>query len=383
MRICHIITRLIVGGAQENTLLTCEGLHERGHDVLLLAGPETGAEGSLHERASRGGYAFEILDSLLRDVHPLTDRACRRDLAGRLSAWRPDVVHTHSSKAGVLGRLAARDVRAPKVVHTVHGMSFNRTQSFLKRRMFAAIERYCARFTDVMITVAEAMTAQCLAGGVGRAEQYRTVYSGMDVSAFDPARYDRQEVREGWDFGGDEVVVGTIARLFANKGYEQLIGAMSRAVRGNQRLRFVWVGDGPWRQRYEAELALAGLRERVFLTGLVDPGEIPRLITGTDILVHASQWEGLPRAVVQALLMERPAISFDIDGAPEVVVPGETGELVGLNDIQGLGDAITSLADDAARRRRYGAEGRRRCLKRFDHREMVSRIEEIYRSAGE
>lgn len=378
MKICHVITRMIVGGAMENTLLTCEGLYQRGHDVLLLSGPETGPEGSLHERAAGGGYAFELVDSLRREIQPFKDWACRRELASRLRAWQPDVVHTHCSKAGVVGRFAARDAGVPFIVHTVHGVSFNRTQAWLKRRVFVAIERKCAKLTDCIITVADAMTAQCLAVGIGRPEQFRTIYSGMDIQKLDPAQHDRQAVRRDWHVTDQDVVVGTIARLFANKGYEQLMAAMQRAVHRDDRLRFVWIGDGPWRDRLEHQLRRLGLRDRVVLAGLVPPDDVPRLIAGMDMLVHASQWEGLPRAVVQALLMERPAISFDIDGAPEAVLPGQSGELVPLNDIEALANAMVQLAEDPKRRRRYGRVGRQHCLYRFDHQAMVDQIERVY-----
>ncbi len=378
MRICHIITRLIVGGAQENTLLTCEGLHRRGHEVLLLSGPETGPEGSLQDRAAQGGYAFELVESLGREIRPLRDWRCRRELARRLRAWCPDVVHTHSSKAGVLGRLAARDAGVPTIIHTIHGMSFNRTQPALKRKLFASLERRCARFTDRIVTVADAMVEQCLAANVGRPEQFQTVYSGMDVEAFDPNRYDREAVRRAWGFREDAVIVGTVARLFANKGYEQLIPAMAEAARRDERLRFVWIGGGAWTERLRAELDLALLSEHVVLPGLVPPSKIPELLSGVDMLVHPSQWEGLPRAVVQALLMERPAISFDIDGAPEVVIPGETGILVPLNDVSGLADAMVELARDPERRARYGQAGRARCLRQFDARQMGEALERIY-----
>ncbi len=380
MRICHIITRLIIGGAQENTLLTCEGLAERGHEVLLLAGPQTGPEGSLHDRAATGGYAFEVVDDLLREVRPRADLRCRRALTERLRAWRPDVVHTHSSKAGVLGRLAARDARAPGIVHTIHGMSFNRTQPWWKRRAFAAVERYAARCTDRILTVADAMTEQSLAAGVGQREQYATVYSGMEVERFDPALYDRQRLRADWGVKEDDVVVGTIARLFENKGYEFVLPAAVRAAKEEPKLRFVWVGGGPWRDRLERELESAGLRDRVILTGLVPPDEIPRLLSGMDLLVHASRWEGLPRTVVQALLMRVPAVAFAIDGTPEVVEPGRTGALVALGDVEPLAQNIVSLAGDSQLRHTYGQRGRQVCLERFDHRRMVSQIASIYES---
>jgi len=386
LRIVHIITRLIVGGAQENTVLTCEGLAHRGHDVYLWAGPTTGPEGSLVPRvraASRlpgGAYAYEEFPDLVRQISPLHELRALNALRRRLEQLRPDVVHTHSSKAGILGRIAAHRAGVPVIVHTIHGMSFNRTQAWPTRALYAALERFCAEKSHALVSVADAMTRQALAAGVGRSEQYVTVRSGMVTADFDPARFDGREVRRAWGVPDDAIVVGTVARLFKNKGYEQLIEAMPAAVRGEPRLRFVWVGDGAHRAEYEAALARLGLRDRVTITGLLPPDEMPRVLSGMDLVAHASQWEGLPRAVVQGLLMGKPAVCFDLDGAPEVVIPGETGELAAPGNIDAFSDAIVKLARDAALRGRYGAEGRRRCLVEFDHHRMVEALEGLYRS---
>ncbi len=323
MRICHVITRLIVGGAQENTLLTCEGLHQKGHEVILMVGPQTGREGSLWRRAEQGGYTVERMDTLVRGVATVRDIRCRRAMARRFTELRPAVVHTHSSKAGVLGRMAARQADVPAIVHTIHGMSFNRTQPWHVRSAYRWMEKRCARSTDAFITVADAMTDQAVAAGLAERARFITIYSGMETDAFDSTRYDRPAVRAEWGVGPEHVVVGTIARLFRNKGYEQLIPAMERAAGANERLRFVWVGDGDQRAEYEAMLRDRGLADRVHLTGLVGPDEVPRLLAGMDLLAHASQWEGLPRVAVQALLMEVPVAGFAIDGTPEVVIPGK------------------------------------------------------------
>lgn len=378
MKIAHVITRMIVGGAQENTFLTCDGLQDRGHDVVLFSGPTTGPEGSLVERCRAASFAFEEVPDLVRAVSPMRDWRTRRLLRRRFEEIRPDVVHTHSSKAGVLGRLAAHDAAVPLIVHTIHGMSFNRTQPWHVRAAYAAAERWCAKRGHVIVTVAEAMTDQALAAGIGRPEMYHTVRSGMVVADFDPDRYDPGAMRAAWGIGGDEIVVGTVARLFRNKGYEQLLDIMDRAAREEPSLRFVWIGDGADRPAYEAELRRRGLADRTTLTGLLPPTEMPGVLSAIDILAHTSQWEGLPRAVVQALLMKQSAVSFAIDGAPEVVVPGETGELADLDDLAGFADAVVSLARDPARRRRYGETGRSRCLREFDHHVMVERLEALY-----
>lgn len=378
MNICHVITRLIVGGAQENTLLTCAGLHERGHRVTLVTGPEAGPEGSLLGEAQSSGYDVIVLPSLHRAVNPWCDYRAKRDLTNLFRQRRPQVVHTHSSKAGILGRLAARDAEVPIIVHTIHGMSFNRTQSWPIRNLYRLLEVHCARFTDRLITVADAMRDQAVVAGLAEPQQCTTVYSGMQTARFSPQQCDREAARQSWSISEHDVVIGTIARLFRNKGYEQLIPAMVEVARRNPKIRFVWVGDGVQRDLYERQLEQLGIRDRVHFTGLIHPQEVPKMLAGMDMLVHASQWEGLPRAAVQALLMERPVISFDIDGAPEVVIPDQTGVLVKLNDVTGLAEAMMNLSENPAERQRLGQAGRQLCLQRFDHNHMVDALERVY-----
>lgn len=377
MKICHVITRLIIGGAQENTLLTCEGLHDRGHDVLLLAGPDAGAEGSLWSRARAHGYQVREVSSMHRAVRPLRDLAAVAELRRAFADHKPDVVHTHSSKAGILGRQAAASA-GRRVVHTIHGMSFNRTQPWWTRTLYRVLERRAARQTDVIVTVAEAMARQARQAGLMPPAGFTTVYSGMQTEWFTPNPARRRTARQRFGAGDGDVVAGTVARLSWHKGYEQLIPAIAEAAAADPRLLFVWVGDGDQRDDYLNRVERCKLAGRVHLTGLATPRQVADHMQGFDVLVHCSQWEGLPRAVVQALLLEIPAISFDIDGAPEVVLDGVTGRLVPLNDIAGLAAALLQLAADPSQRRRLGQCGRARCLRMFDHRSMVDRLERLY-----
>ena len=405
MNICHVITRLIIGGAQENTILTCRGLVEGGHNVTLVAGPETGPEGSLWDLAKRAGCDLIRVASLRRAVNPVRDFLAYRQLRSFFGRLRPDVVHTHSSKAGVLGREAAWRSGVGVVVHTIHGMSFNRTQSRTVQAFYRRLERHAATRTTAFVSVADAMTEQAVLAGIAPRDRFTTIRSGMDTEPFTPDPEMRAGVRAEWNIGEEEIVVGTIARLFANKGYEAIIEAMSSAVAAVPRLRFVWIGDGPHRLRYETRLESMGLSRRVHLVGLVPPHEVPRLVHGFDIVLHASRWEGLPRAVVQGLLAEVPAISFDIDGAAEVVITEEavsrqpsavsrqrsaisdqpsgsscqpTGILVPYGDTNGLAGALIRLAGDPALRGAFGRAGRKRCLTLFDWRTMVNELESLY-----
>ncbi|MGB2987707.1 MAG: glycosyltransferase family 4 protein [Phycisphaerae bacterium] len=378
MNICHVITRLIIGGAQENTILTCRGLVERGHRVTLIAGPETGPEGSLWDQASGAGCELITVKPLRRAVRPISDWAAHRRLKRLFERLRPDVVHTHSSKAGILGRSAAARAGVPVIIHTIHGMSFNRTQPAHVRMFYRWLERRAARCTTALVTVADAMIDQAVAAGIAPRDRFATIRSGIETNRFAPRAELRDRHRREWGIAADEIVVGTMARLFENKGYEEIISAMLAAVASEPRLKFVWIGDGAHRARYERRLKAIGLRDRVHMVGLIDPDKVASYINGFDIVLHASRWEGLPRVVVQGLLTEVPAISFDNDGAPEVVIPNETGILVPFGDTERLAQAIVTLARDAGLRRTLGRLGRAHCAAMFDWHRMVTDLESLY-----
>lgn len=379
MKIVHIITRLIIGGAQENTLLSVEGLHhDHGDDVTLITGPAEGPEGDLFGRAERRGLKVEVFPELVRAIRPLTDWKAYRKLRGAIRRLRPDVVHTHSSKAGILGRAAAWQVGVPAVVHTIHGLPFGPSETALKNRLYIQLERWAAKRCHAIVSVCDAMTEQALAAGVGRAEQYVTIYSGMDVDAFlNPPRC-REEVRRELGLAEDEVAFATVARLFERKGHDDILAVAPRVLAANPKVRFVWIGGGIARDRLEAEAERLGVRRAIHFTGLVPPGRIPELLGAVDAVVHPSLREGLARVLPQALIVGRPAISYDIDGAREVVIPNATGFLLRPRDFSGLEAAILELAADADLRTRLGAEGRARFAETFRHETMTARLRLLY-----
>ena len=379
MHVVHFITRLILGGAQENTVLTCEGQHEAGDRVTLVTGPGLGPEGSLVARARAGGYEVVELPGLLRNLRPLADRAAMRRFAELLRRDRPDVVHTHSGKAGVLGRAAAADAGVP-AVHTVHGPSFHRFQNPLARAAFRAAERWAGPRTARFISVADAMTDQYVAAGVAPREKFVTVRSGMHVGPFLDPPVPRAEVRARFGYSEGDVVAAKIARLSDLKGQTYLLDAAAALRDRCPQLKYLLIGDGPLRPMLEARIAAAGLADRVTFAGLVETERIPELIGAADLVVHTSLREGLPRVLPQGLIAGKPVVAFDADGAKEVCVTGETGVLVPAKDVPALADALAALAADPALRERLGAEGRRRFTDPFRHTTMVREIREVQRS---
>lgn len=381
LKIVHVITRLIVGGAQENTLLSCEGQHDAGHDVTLMTGPALGPEGSLMERATRYGYRVETLEPMRRSILPGKDLAVYATLVRRFRVLRPDVVHTHSSKAGILARYAAWKARVPLVVHTIHGLSWTSSTRPLVNAIYKHLERRAARKCHKIVVVADAMTRASLAAHIGRPQQYVTVYSGMEIEPFTDPPTPRENVRRRLGLEPHHVAVCTIARLFHLKGHEDLLEHAPRLCRELPDLRFVWIGDGLLRPAFERRIAAMGLSDRFILTGLVPPSQVPELVNACDILAHPSRREGLARALPQGSLAGLPLVTYDIDGNAEALIEGETGYAVSAFDVDAFVTRIEQLARDPDPRRKLGERGRDFARSRFDARVMVDRLEAVYREA--
>jgi len=379
MRIAHVITRMIVGGAQENTLFTCEDLIRiHGDEVLLITGPALGPEGDLLTEGRGRAVPQLMIPSLRRAIHPLRDYSAFRSIGRALRDFRPEVVHTHSAKGGILGRLAASSLRVPVIVHTVHGAPFHEFQQPVVRDFYLKCERYAAGKCHALISVADAMTERLTAAGVAPADKFTTIYSGMDVEPFLNAEQRRATARRELGFSDDHVVVGKIARLFHLKGHEFLIEAAAEVVRRMPQVRFLLVGDGVLRSQLEQQIAAAGLQDHFCLVGLVDPDRIPEMVAAMDLLVHCSLREGLARALPQALIAGRPVVSYDIDGAREVVLDDETGYLLRPRSVAPLAAAVIRLVGDEPLRHRLGTEGQRRFTDQFRHETMTAQIRDLY-----
>ncbi|MBN2295804.1 MAG: glycosyltransferase family 4 protein, partial [Pirellulales bacterium] len=290
----------------------------------------------------------------------------------------PDVVHTHSAKAGILGRAAASALRVPVIVHSVHGAPFHPYQSAAARNVFRLCERWAAPKCHAFISVADAMTDLMVDAGVAPREKFTTIYSGMEVEPLLESHAYREETRARFGYKPEHIVVGKIARLFNLKGHEYVIETARDVVHREPNVRFLFVGSGILRESLENKIATAGLSEYFHFAGLVPREEIPAMISAMDIVVHTSLREGLARVLPQALIAGKPVISYDVDGAREVVANGETGYLLPPKSIDTLSEAITKLAADTELRDRLGREGRRRCKEIFGHEYMTEEIHKLY-----
>ena len=390
LRILHISTRLILGGSQENVVLSCEGQTELGHEVHLAFGPIYGPEGSMLDRVSgwrstdgRGIATHEVPD-MVRELSPLRDRRCLRQLTDLIRELEPDIVHTHSSKAGILGRMAAWKAGGKDgklgVLHTVHGPPFHRYEKVWRNALYIAAERIAAKRCHAIISVCDAMTEQFLGEGIGTPEMFTTVRSGMETGPYLEPMPDHERTQRRGELGlqPNDLVIGTVSRISDLKGHDELIEAVAPILREKPEMKLLWVGDGWLREPLQAKLHELGLLDRVVVTGMVPPQDVPVLMKLMDVLVHPSYREGLPRAVVQGMLSGLPVIATDVDGTPEVCMHGETGLSYSPGDVDRLREHLLRVSEDRVLREQLGERARAHCRDTYSAQRMVDETQKVY-----
>jgi glycosyltransferase involved in cell wall biosynthesis len=383
LRVLHIITRLIVGGAQENTLLTCEGLAAMSeYDVTLATGVDHGPEGDLLERAEKS-VNLVLVPELERSVNPIADVRALWKLYRLIRRGRYHIVHTHSSKAGVLGRIAAKMAGTPLIVHTLHSLVFHEYQPWIVNRTWWLVKKICAPMTDHFLSVSSIISQKAVAAGVDEPGKFTTVYSGMELDWFLNSKADGAAVRREFGIPEDAPVVGKIARLFPLKGHDELLDAAPEIVRRIPNVRFFLIGDGILYDHLRERARAAGILDNFVFAGLIQRERIPEMLAAMDVVVHTSLREGLARVLPQALAMGKPCVSFDIDGAPEAVLDGQTGYLVRAYDYQTLADRISRLLADPELRATMGANGRRHVDPAWRTETMVAGTAAVYRMLTE
>jgi glycosyltransferase involved in cell wall biosynthesis len=373
VRVCHVITCLELGGAQENTLHTVRHLRAP-FQAGLLAGP-----GGMLDDEARDTVAIEFVPALVRPIRPWLDLAAIADLARRFRRLAPDIVHTHSSKAGILGRLAARAAGVPIVVHSIHGFGFNRTQPPLLRGALVAAERLVAPLTTHFIAVSRAHLAEGAALGVVAPERATLIRSGVHLHEFAAAGADRGSARAALltALGLPEAapLVGMVACLKPQKAPLDFVAVAARVAAGRPEAHFVMVGDGVLRGAVEGAAAAAGIAGRLHLLGW--RRDVPRLMAAFDVVALTSLWEGLPRVVPEAIAAGRPIVATAVDGTAEILRDGDNALLAEAGDIDGLAARIGSLLDHPARGRAL-VERARPLVAEFDIDAMVRSQEALY-----
>ena len=370
-RVLHVITMLELGGAQRNTLDTCALLDRERFAVGLACADE----GELLPEARRlGDVRLFELPSLRREVRPWKDARALGELRRAIREFAPEVVHTHSSKAGILGRLAAHRERVPVVVHSIHGYGFGDHQATPVRAAFLAVERLAARWTTAFIAVSQENLEQGLRLGLFEPEQVSLIRSGIDLGAFRNAA-GGEEVRRELGIGRDAPLVLQVSCLKPQKAPERFVALAAALAPRFPDAHFLLVGDGELRERLEAQRRAAGLEERLHLPGW--RRDIPAVLDAATVVTLTSRFEGLPRAAVEALAAGTPVVAMAVDGVREVVRDGVDGFTVPAGDVGALVERVAQVLADPARRAAlasHAGEG----LEGFDHELMVRQQEALY-----
>jgi glycosyltransferase involved in cell wall biosynthesis len=351
VRVAQVITRLMAG-AGGVALRGAMALAPDRYEVVFV----TGSGDRLIQQARTAGFEVVIMERLRNEIALLSERRTLADIAACLRAGNFDVVHTHSAKAGTLGRLAARRANVSRVVHTFHGFPFHQFQSPLRRAAYVRVEKSVGRFTDAFLAVGPAVAAEAIRLRIAPPERVRTIGVAVKTGTPAPDVWDRAEARRLLGIPPGMLVVGTVGRLDFQKAPDDFVNAV--AALGRDDVYGVWIGDGPLRARTEKLAVRRGLSGRLLLAG--ERSDVSAVLPGFDVFAMASRYEGLPCAIVEAMVAGLPVVATTVNAVPDVVVAGETGLLVPPGRPESLGRAIGYLLDNPMIAARIGAAGRAR-----------------------
>jgi len=377
IKVLHIITRFICGGADENTLFTVNGLDKSRYEVHLMIGNTY--EKKMTERLTPDVNLIHI-DDMVRKVSPVKDLRALYQIYRIIKKEKYDIMHTHTSKAGFLGRIAARLGGVTHIIHGVHTIPFYDVLQPQYNRFFLSLERFAARFTNLFIAVGEELKSQYIREGVGSPEQYHIVYSGMDLESFEMARQmseeERRALRSDFGFGNGDTVVGIVSRLEPGKGFNFFSSIVEKVVHASPEVKFLVVGDGSLRGSLEREVKAKNLQNNIVFAGQRE--DVARVIALFDIAIFTSLLEGLPRTVVQYVLLGKPIVTFEVGGIREVISDGEQGYIVSQNNIDEFVEKVVYLLNNPAVAEQMRQNGKDFPRFQWSSEEMVSRIDTIY-----
>lgn len=374
LRVAHIITRLSKGGAQENTFHTVRLADRDRYDVDLISGPTEGHEGSIEDMVSDAEIDVVRVSHLVRDPAPLRDMLALRALTELLKQRQYDIVHTHTSKAGYLGRIAAHRAGVKHIVHTAHGNIFDGYFSALKTHVYIWMERHAARYTHRFIELTPGGIDEYLARRIGTAERYRVVFSGVDFAPFEQARAERALIRAALGIAPEAFLVGGVGRLEPVKGFNYFVEAALLLARENPALRFILAGDGS--QRAQLETMAAPLGNAFTFLGL--RADVPAVMAAMDVFVLPSVNEGMGRVLLEAGAAGTPIVATRVGGVPDLLRNGELGVLVAPRDAAALADGVRQLHDAPAVRESMAERAHAAFVPHYSVEEMVRQIEAIY-----
>ncbi len=376
--VLHIITRMIVGGAQENTMFTASLLNRNSFKVDLITGPQTGPEGSLLEESIDRGINLIIMPELVREINPLKDIRAFFKLYRFISKGKYQIVHTHSSKAGILGRLAAYLAKTPIIIHTIHGWSFHNRMPSLKKKIYIFLERWIASFTKVMIVVTSKDKAKGLSEKISFPDKYLLIRSAIPLDDFIYKTSDRQKVRKGYKIPLHSPVLGNVGRFSSQKNPLEWIKIAGIIARKVPNCYFLLVGDGPLYGQVMRQCQEEKILDRTRFTGL--QRNVSKFMSAMDVFLMTSLWEGLPRVIPEAMSIGLPIVAYCVDGIEEVIEHGKTGYLSSPGNIEESAQFCISLLENPILQKQIMKNSQTFLASEFNLKTMICQLENLYLS---
>lgn len=376
-KVIHIITRLDPGGSAENTVLSAEQVDPERFRSIVWTGPGLSGEGPPLDYANRLGTRLKIIHHLVRPIEPVHDFLALLVMLRRLRHSQPDIIHLHSAKAGVLGRIAAKLARSKaKVIYTPHGHLFSGYGGESASKLFGWIEKRLASYADAIVGLTPDEVREFLEHGAGKKEQFCVIPSGVELDPYLQSDESRNAIRKELAIPEEAPVVGFIGRFAEVKGPDQALEVMAKVQELVPAVHFLFVGDGEMRPALEAQTKKLGLDGNIHWTGWRN--DVPQLMKAMDLFLLTSRNEGQGRVLVEAMATGLPVVAMATGGVSEVVVNGETGILTAAGDVTASAESVVALLQDGDMRRVMGDKGRERAQRHFSVDEMIRRLEGLY-----
>lgn len=376
-KVLHIITRLDKGGSAENTFLTITGLNQINYSVTLLSGPGAPPDQERRRQVEEYGIQYIYIPKLVRNIHFINDLKALIKIYNFLRREKFDIVHTHTSKAGLLGRLAAKIARVPIIIHTPHGHVFFGYFGRFKTKIFMLLEKLASRMTDIIITLTNSEKEDYIKYGIAPEHKLTVINSGVDLNRFmQRASEEAQNFKIELGIPEKSSIVGTVGRLVPVKGLKFLIKAAKLVIQKFPDTFFILAGDGHLKQNLKKQASELGIEKNIIFLGWRD--DVARIISTYDIFALPSLNEGMGRVLVEAMALGKPIVASDIGGIPDLVTHERNGFLVPAKNPEQLANYIQILLENEEQREKMGHEGKKIAVN-FSKEIMVERIAELYR----
>lgn len=376
-KILRIIARLNIGGPALHVIILNSELDPDTFVSQLVTGREAPAEGNMYDLAEARGVHPIVIDALGREIFIRDDLKALLNLIRLIRREQPDIVHTHTAKAGTLGRLAAKLTGVRVVIHTFHGHVFHSYFGYLRTKFFLWLERLLAKFTDIIITVGEQQRNEIIGYRIAEPEKVVSIPLGLDLKPFVTADVNPQQLRRELNLPPETLLVGIVARLVPIKNHLCFLKAVEIIAHRLDNVRFLIIGDGELRGSLERKTRELNLESRVIFMGFQH--SLTKIYAGLDVITLSSFNEGLPVALIEAMAAGTPVVSTDVGGVRDLILDGDNGLLVPSNDHRALADAIHYLLTKPERRKMMGEAGRRKAYPQFDKNRLLEDIDRLYR----